>query len=161
MVSYKWLEASRRLILGSEPSGARDRLPNGGFPRAMTMSWPQARHDGDLRHLSFPVLTAVTGNNICVFWDVGQCISKSTNVSDRHVAALYSVEEPRRKLASVSKQDVRGYMASVRMRARVWRCEDTQHLVDTALRKQTKQTPWPVVRKRTIPTDRPPLIDEI
>jgi hypothetical protein len=27
--------------------------------------------------------------------------------------------------------------------------------------KQTKQTPWPVVRERTIPTDRPPLVDEI
>jgi hypothetical protein len=24
-----------------------------------------------------------------------------------------------------------------------------------------KQTPWPLVRKRTIPTDRPPLVDEI
>jgi hypothetical protein len=28
--------------------------------------------------------------------------------------------------------------------------------------KQTnKQTPWPLVRERTIPTDRPPLVDEI
>jgi hypothetical protein len=27
--------------------------------------------------------------------------------------------------------------------------------------KQTKQTPWPLVRKRTIPTERPPLVDEI
>jgi hypothetical protein len=26
---------------------------------------------------------------------------------------------------------------------------------------QTKQTPWPLVCKRTIPTDRPPLVDEI
>jgi hypothetical protein len=25
----------------------------------------------------------------------------------------------------------------------------------------TKQTPWPLVRKRTMPTDRPPLVDEI
>jgi hypothetical protein len=24
-----------------------------------------------------------------------------------------------------------------------------------------KQTPWPLVRKRIIPTDRPPLVDEI
>jgi hypothetical protein len=24
-----------------------------------------------------------------------------------------------------------------------------------------KQTPWPLVRKQTIPTDRPPLVDEI
>jgi hypothetical protein len=31
----------------------------------------------------------------------------------------------------------------------------TVHIVDT------KQTPWPLVRKRTIPTDRPPLVDEI
>jgi hypothetical protein len=28
--------------------------------------------------------------------------------------------------------------------------------------KQTnKQTPWPLVRERIIPTDRPPLVDEI
>jgi hypothetical protein len=26
---------------------------------------------------------------------------------------------------------------------------------------QTKQTPWPLVRKQTIPTERPPLVDEI
>jgi hypothetical protein len=28
-------------------------------------------------------------------------------------------------------------------------------------RKQTKQTPWPLVRKRTIPTERLPLVGEI
>jgi hypothetical protein len=27
--------------------------------------------------------------------------------------------------------------------------------------KKQKQTPWPLVRERTIPTDRPPLVDEI
>jgi hypothetical protein len=27
--------------------------------------------------------------------------------------------------------------------------------------KTNKQTPWPLVRERTIPTDRPPLVDEI
>jgi hypothetical protein len=27
--------------------------------------------------------------------------------------------------------------------------------------KTKKQTPWPLVRERTIPTDRPPLVDEI
>jgi hypothetical protein len=27
--------------------------------------------------------------------------------------------------------------------------------------KQTKQTPWPLVRERTVPTERPPLVDEI
>jgi hypothetical protein len=27
--------------------------------------------------------------------------------------------------------------------------------------KTNKQTPWPLVRGRTIPTDRPPLVDEI
>jgi hypothetical protein len=26
---------------------------------------------------------------------------------------------------------------------------------------KTKQTPWPLVRERIIPTERPPLIDEI
>jgi hypothetical protein len=28
-------------------------------------------------------------------------------------------------------------------------------------RTVTKQTPWPLVRKRTIPTERQPLVDEI
>jgi hypothetical protein len=28
-------------------------------------------------------------------------------------------------------------------------------------KKKNKQTPWPLVRKRTIPTERPPLVDEI
>jgi hypothetical protein len=28
------------------------------------------------------------------------------------------------------------------------------------LKQQNKQTPWPLVRERTIPTDRPPLVDE-
>jgi hypothetical protein len=27
--------------------------------------------------------------------------------------------------------------------------------------KGKKRTPWPLVRKRTIPTERPPLVDEI
>jgi hypothetical protein len=27
--------------------------------------------------------------------------------------------------------------------------------------KTNKQTPWPLVRERTIPTERPPLVDEI
>jgi hypothetical protein len=27
--------------------------------------------------------------------------------------------------------------------------------------KTNKQTPWPLVRKRTIPTERPPLVGEI
>jgi hypothetical protein len=26
---------------------------------------------------------------------------------------------------------------------------------------QNKQTPWPLVRVRTMPTERPPLVDEI
>jgi hypothetical protein len=28
-------------------------------------------------------------------------------------------------------------------------------------RQTNKQTPWPLVRVRTIPTERPPLVDEI
>jgi hypothetical protein len=30
-----------------------------------------------------------------------------------------------------------------------------------AFRTKQKKTPWPLVRKRSIPTERPPLIDEI
>jgi hypothetical protein len=28
-------------------------------------------------------------------------------------------------------------------------------------KQQQQQTPWPLVRKRTVPTERPPLVDEI
>jgi hypothetical protein len=35
------------------------------------------------------------------------------------------------------------------------RMQDTHHN-----RKTNKQTPWPLVRERTIPTERPPLVDE-
>jgi hypothetical protein len=32
---------------------------------------------------------------------------------------------------------------------------------DIQTTNKQKQTQWPLVRKRTIPTDRPPLVDEI
>jgi hypothetical protein len=34
-------------------------------------------------------------------------------------------------------------------------------IVEFLLKKTNKQTPWPLVRKKTIPTDRPPLVGEI
>jgi hypothetical protein len=40
---------------------------------------------------------------------------------------------------------------------RVVRCQDS-HIIET---KKNKQTPGPLVRKQTIPTDRPPLVGEI
>jgi hypothetical protein len=33
--------------------------------------------------------------------------------------------------------------------------------VPMKLKTKNKQTPWPLVRERTIPTDRPSLVDEI
>jgi hypothetical protein len=33
--------------------------------------------------------------------------------------------------------------------------------VSEVIKKKNKQTPWPLVRERTIPTERPPLVDEI
>jgi hypothetical protein len=38
---------------------------------------------------------------------------------------------------------------------------DSKILISVLQKKQTKQTPWPLVRKRIIPTERPPLVDEI
>jgi hypothetical protein len=62
------------------------------------------------------------------------------------------------------------------IRTQPWKCEDLfnaiesgthgyhrkthEHNMVSKLAKQ-KQTPWPLVRKRTIPTERPPLVDEI
>jgi hypothetical protein len=34
-------------------------------------------------------------------------------------------------------------------------------LRSTTLKNENKQTPWPLVRKRTIPTKRPPFVEEI
>jgi hypothetical protein len=31
----------------------------------------------------------------------------------------------------------------------------------TTIYYKTKQTPWPLVRERTIPTERPPLVNEV
>jgi hypothetical protein len=51
------------------------------------------------------------------------------------------------------------YVTSTRT-ADSWRGE--QVCADDKTKKQTnKQTPWPLVRERTIPTERPPLVDEI
>jgi hypothetical protein len=33
--------------------------------------------------------------------------------------------------------------------------------VIVCITKKNKQTAWPLVRKRTIPTERPPLVDEV
>jgi hypothetical protein len=44
---------------------------------------------------------------------------------------------------------------------------DPEDVIDTFIRNvgshglKNKQTPWPLIRERTIPTDRPPLVDEI
>jgi hypothetical protein len=37
----------------------------------------------------------------------------------------------------------------------------TKQIRSQSYTTQTKQTPWPLVRERTVPTDRPPLVDEI
>jgi hypothetical protein len=36
-----------------------------------------------------------------------------------------------------------------------------EKLTPTTNKQTNEQTPWLLVRKRTIPTDRPPLVDEI
>jgi hypothetical protein len=44
---------------------------------------------------------------------------------------------------------------------RGWRKLHNEELRDLYSSNKNKQTPWPVVRERTIPTERPPLVDEI
>jgi hypothetical protein len=44
-------------------------------------------------------------------------------------------------------------------RAELLKCE--RFMLQKQKKKKQKQTPWPLVRERTIPTDRPPLVDEI
>jgi hypothetical protein len=50
--------------------------------------------------------------------------------------------------------------------ATVWSAKAMSHTVTnarmtTVSNNKTKQTPWSLVRERTIPTERPPLVDEI
>jgi hypothetical protein len=47
-----------------------------------------------------------------------------------------------------------------RLEAGGWRLGEPQCRLDN-IKKNKKQTPWPLVRERTIPTERPPLVDEI
>jgi hypothetical protein len=41
------------------------------------------------------------------------------------------------------------------------RRENIKSYIALSKQKTNKQTPWPLVRERTIPTERPPLVDEI
>jgi hypothetical protein len=51
---------------------------------------------------------------------------------------------------------------SYRYPAYITKSEIIHHLLKKLLAyKTTKQTPWPLVRKRTIPTERPPLVGEV
>jgi hypothetical protein len=84
-----------------------------------------------LSHIRFGLFTAVTMKN-GVFWDVTQCGSFLRNVSS------YIPEDA----------ILLGLFQSSG--------ESSSHIEN-----KTKQTPWPLVRERTIPTDRPPLVDEI
>jgi hypothetical protein len=38
---------------------------------------------------------------------------------------------------------------------------DLRGMLQVDLQNKQKQTPWPLVRERTIPTERPPLVDEM
>jgi hypothetical protein len=39
--------------------------------------------------------------------------------------------------------------------------QEGREIYKSTKQKQNKQTPWPLVRQRTIPTERPPFVDEI
>jgi hypothetical protein len=45
--------------------------------------------------------------------------------------------------------------------AGVWREKGEFHLLGSTKQVPPEETPWPLVYKRTIPTVRPPLVDEI
>jgi hypothetical protein len=69
---------------------------------------------------------------------------------------------PRRRWIDNIKKDlleigwsVVDWIGSVEDRYR-WRA-----LVNSVMNLQKKKSPWPLVRERTIPTERPPLVDEI
>jgi hypothetical protein len=49
------------------------------------------------------------------------------------------------------------YVVPIRSRLHLFLCQ----VIELFITKSHKQTPWPLVRKRTIPTERPPLVDGI
>jgi hypothetical protein len=53
-------------------------------------------------------------------------------------------------------------MAAAAAAAAACRPTNRSHIKQQSQHKNYEDiTPWPLVRKRTIPTDRPPLVDEI
>jgi hypothetical protein len=52
------------------------------------------------------------------------------------------------------------FIIYVQGQLQIWHSADTsKYIMDK--KNINKQTPWPLVRERTIPTERPPLVDEI
>jgi hypothetical protein len=65
---------------------------------------------------------------------------------------------------TVPKQEKRKDLCSQPEDIIGWTCSKIKESVPpkiTVLKQQNKQTPWSLVRERTIPTDRQPLVDEI
>jgi hypothetical protein len=71
---------------------------------------------------------------------------------------IYTLTQPK----YLRRQDMRGIVFTAGLAVR-----SQKHTTATFILKYeflnfpSKQTPWPLVRERTIPTDRPPLVDEI
>jgi hypothetical protein len=84
-----------------------------------------------------------------------------TNVSEKRIASI--IRERRMFLVSLDLlarmiEAVSSSETSALTRATL------RHISEDGIRyshKTNKQTPWPLVRERTIPTDRPPLVNEI
>jgi hypothetical protein len=105
----------------------------------------------------FNVFTAVSMNT-SVFWGVPQCGA----CKNRRLRVTYRLHHQCDKNRIAKNNVTRTTQRNILEDGILQVCDCLQDMAcRTQFLQNKKQTPWPLVRERTIPTERPPLVDEI